>query len=99
MVPVSHRTRRVASTATLVLAATALVATPAFGAKSSSIPDPPGPGQVRLASFNTALERSEHGALAEELATPDSEQARNVAEITQHVRTDAVLSDESDHVE
>lgn len=99
MVPVSHRTRRVASTATLVLAASALVATPAFGAKSSSIPDPPGPGQVRLATFNTALERSEQGALAEELATPDSEQARNVAEIVQHVRPDVLLVNEFDHDE
>src|SRR5699024_9478033 len=99
MVPVSHRTRRVASTGTLVLAASALVATPAFGAKSSSIPDQPTPGQIHLATSNPALERSEQGALAEELVTPDSEKARYVAEIVQHVRPDVLLVNEFDHDE
>ncbi|MGW5875869.1 endonuclease/exonuclease/phosphatase family protein [Nocardiopsis terrae] len=91
--------RRVASTATLVLAASALVAMPASGAVSASVPEPPGAHEVRFATFNTALERPEQGALAEELATPDSEQARNVAEIIQHVRPDVLLVNEFDYDE
>lgn len=91
--------RRVASTATLVLAAATVVARPSARAESSAIPDPPGPGEIRFATFNTALARSEQGALAEELAVPDSEQARNVAEIIQHVRPDVLLINEFDHDE
>ncbi|MBR8741548.1 endonuclease/exonuclease/phosphatase family protein [Nocardiopsis sp. MG754419] len=86
-----------ASTATLVLAASALVAVPASALASPSVPEPTGPHEVRFATFNTALERSEEGLLAEELATPDSEQARNVAEIIQHVRPDVLLVNEFDH--
>lgn len=95
----SRRTRRVASTATLVLAASALVAMPAAGSESPSIPAPPGEHEVRFATFNTALERPEEGMLAEELASPDSEQARNVAEIIQHARPDVLLVNEFDHDE
>lgn len=91
--------RRVASTATLVLAASALVAMPATGSESPSIPAPPGTHEVRFATFNTALERPEQGALAEELATPDSEQAGSVAEIIQHVRPDVLLVNEFDYDE
>ncbi len=93
----SVRTRRVASTATLVLAASALVASPVPASASSSVPEPPGEREVRFATFNTALERPEEGMLAEELATPDSEQARNIAEIIQHVRPDVLLVNEFDH--
>ena len=93
----SRRTRRVASTATLVLAASALVAAPASGVDSPSVPEPPGVHDVRFATFNTALERPEQGLLAEELATADSEQARNVAEIIQHVRPDVLLVNEFGH--
>ena len=70
---------------------------PASGADSPSIPEPPGQDEVRFATFNTALARSAQGALAEELAIPDSEQARNVAEIIQHVRPDVLLVNEFDH--
>ncbi|GAA1444016.1 endonuclease/exonuclease/phosphatase family protein [Nocardiopsis tropica] len=97
--PAGPSRRRVASTATLVLAASALVAVPAAAAESPSVPGPPGPHQVRFATFNTALERAEQGALAAELATPDSEQARNVAEIIQHARPDVLLVNEFDHDE
>ncbi|WP_042280991.1 endonuclease/exonuclease/phosphatase family protein [Nocardiopsis alba] len=86
-----------ASTATLVLAASALVASPVPASASSSVPEPPGEREVRFATFNTALERPEEGMLAEELATPDSEQARNIAEIIQHVRPDVLLVNEFDH--
>ncbi|WP_083903435.1 endonuclease/exonuclease/phosphatase family protein [Nocardiopsis alkaliphila] len=92
-----RRTRRVASTATLVLAASALMAAPASGTDSPSVPEPPGAHEVRFATFNTALERPGQGLLAKELATPDSEQARNVAEIIQRVRPDVLLLNEFDH--
>nr|WP_026116393.1 endonuclease/exonuclease/phosphatase family protein [Nocardiopsis valliformis] len=88
-----------ASTATLVLAASALTALPSSAAESPSVPTPPGAHEVRFSTFNTALERPEQGALAEELATPDSEQARNVAEIIQHVRPDVLLVNEFDYDE
>lgn len=91
--------RPVASTATLVLAASALVAAPASAEVSPSVPEPPGAHEVRFATFNTALERPGQGVLAEELATPDSEQARNVAEIIQHVRPDVLLVNEFDYDE
>lgn len=91
--------RRIASTATLVLAASALVSMPAAGSESPSIPAPPGEHEVRFATFNTALERPEEGMLAEELASPDSEQARNIAEIIQHARPDVLLVNEFDHDE
>ncbi|GAB3717303.1 endonuclease/exonuclease/phosphatase family protein [Nocardiopsis nanhaiensis] len=91
--------RRVASTATLVLAASALVAMPSSASVAPSIPEPPGQHEVRFATFNAALERSEEGALADELATPDSEQARNLAEIIQHVRPDVLLVNEFDYDE
>ena len=90
---------RIASTATLVLAASALVAMPASGSESPSVPAPPGAHEVRFATFNTALERPEQGALAEALATSESEQASNVAEIIQHVRPDVLLVNEFDHDE
>ncbi|WP_017572682.1 endonuclease/exonuclease/phosphatase family protein [Nocardiopsis halotolerans] len=91
------RPTAVASTATLVLAASALVATPATAGVSASVPGPPGPHEVRFATFNAALERPAQGMLAEELATPDSVQARNVAEIIQRVRPDVLLVNEFDH--
>ncbi|GAA1071177.1 endonuclease/exonuclease/phosphatase family protein [Nocardiopsis metallicus] len=95
----TNRPRRIASTATLVLAASALTALPSSAAESPSVPAPPGAHEVRFSTFNTALERPEQGALAEELATPDSEQARNVAEIIQHVRPDVLLVNEFDYDE
>jgi alkaline phosphatase D len=96
---VTNRPRRIASTATLVLAASALTALPSSAAESPSVPAPPGTHEVRFSTFNTALERPEQGALAEELATSDSEQARNVAEIIQHVRPDVLLVNEFDYDE
>nr|WP_202423283.1 endonuclease/exonuclease/phosphatase family protein [Nocardiopsis alba] len=74
-----------------------MVASPVPASASSSVPEPPGEREVRFATFNTALERPEEGMLAEELATPDSEQARNIAEIIQHVRPDVLLVNEFDH--
>ncbi|NYH54375.1 endonuclease/exonuclease/phosphatase family metal-dependent hydrolase [Nocardiopsis arvandica] len=91
--------RPVASTSTLVLASSALPAVPASAGASPSVPGPPGPHEVRFATFNAALERPERGMLAEELAAPGSEQARNVAEIIQRVRPDVLLVNEFDHDE
>lgn len=52
---------------------------------------------VRVATFNTSLNRKEAGQLAEELSEPGSEQARKVAAILQRVRPDIVLLNEFDH--
>lgn len=52
---------------------------------------------VRIATFNTSLNRKEAGQLATELAQPGSEQAEKIAAILQRVRPDIVLLNEFDH--
>ena len=52
--------------------------------------------QVRFATFNTSLFRSEHGQLAKELADGDQEQPQKIAAIIQSVRPDVVLLNEFD---
>ncbi|MGD8150448.1 endonuclease/exonuclease/phosphatase family protein [Ornithinimicrobium sp. Y1694] len=52
---------------------------------------------VRFATFNVAMNRSEEGQLREELATPDSQQIRNVAETIQRTRPDVPLLNEFDY--
>ncbi|WP_159941133.1 MULTISPECIES: endonuclease/exonuclease/phosphatase family protein [unclassified Nocardiopsis] len=89
--------RPVAPTSTLVLASSSRVAASLAAELSAAVPRPPGPREVRFATFNTALERSGPGVLAAELATRGSEQARNVAEIIQRVRPDVLLVNEFDH--
>ena len=51
---------------------------------------------LRFATFNTSLHRARPGALALELKTPDSPQAKAIAEILQRVRPDVVLLCEFD---
>jgi hypothetical protein len=51
---------------------------------------------VRVATFNASLNRDAEGELRRELATPDSAQARKVAEIIQRVRPDILLVQEFD---
>jgi hypothetical protein len=51
---------------------------------------------VRIATFNASLNRGTEGDLRRELATPDSAQARKVAEIIQRVRPDILLLQEFD---
>jgi hypothetical protein len=51
---------------------------------------------VRIATFNASLNRDAEGALRRDLATPDSAQARAVAEIIQRVRPDILLLQEFD---
>lgn len=52
---------------------------------------------LRVATFNTSLNRKEAGQLATELSEPGSEQAERVAAILQRVRPDIVLLNEFDH--
>ena len=59
--------------------------------------DPPPANSVRVATFNASLNRDRAGQLADDLATPDNKQARNVAEIIQRVRPDIVLVNEFDY--
>src|SRR5690348_3556504 len=51
---------------------------------------------VRIATFNCSLNRARLGELRRDLATPDSAQARAVAEIIQRVRPDVLLLQEFD---
>jgi 3-phytase len=51
---------------------------------------------VRIATFNCSLNRGAEGALQRDLSTPDSAQARAVAEIIQRVRPDILLLQEFD---
>ncbi|WP_116245184.1 endonuclease/exonuclease/phosphatase family protein [Nocardiopsis sp. FIRDI 009] len=85
------------STATLVLASSGVPRMPAASVVSPSVPGPPGPGEVRFATFNTALTRPAAEALLAELAGPGGAQLRNVAEIVQRVRPDVLLVNEFDH--
>jgi endonuclease/exonuclease/phosphatase family metal-dependent hydrolase len=60
-----------------------------------------GPGRgalpvTRIATFNASLNRGADGELRRDLSTPDSAQARAVAEIIQRVRPDILLLQEFD---
>lgn len=52
---------------------------------------------IRIATFNCSLNRATLGELRRDLATPDSLQARAVAEIIQRVRPDVLLLQEFDY--
>ena len=52
---------------------------------------------IRFASFNVSLNRSESGELISDLSTPDNQQAKNVAEIIQRNNPDVVLLNEFDY--
>lgn len=49
---------------------------------------------IRFATFNVSLNRSESGELISDLSTPENEQAQNVAEIIQRNNPDVVLLNE-----
>lgn len=57
------------------------------------------PTTVRFATFNASLNRSQAGQLVHDLSTPDDPQAKNVAEVIQHVRPDVLLINEFDRDE
>jgi endonuclease/exonuclease/phosphatase family metal-dependent hydrolase len=58
--------------------------------------DDAAPVALRIATFNVAMHRGAEGALVEELATGESEQARQVAAVLQELRPDVVLLNEVD---
>lgn len=72
----------------ILVAAGVLPAAPAREA-----PDAP----VRIATFNSSLNRGSLGELQRDLSTPDNTQARKVAEIIQRVRPDVLLLQEFDY--
>ncbi len=54
------------------------------------------PNTIRIATFNTSLNRKAEGQLARELSRGDSARARRVAEVLRRVRPDVVLLNEFD---
>ena len=74
--------------ATLILSAAGLA--PAAAAERP-------PGLIRIATFNSSLNRATPDALRRDLATPDNGQAKAVAEIIQRVRPDILLLQEFDY--
>lgn len=76
----------------LLLLAFALIVTALPVAAVGRPPEP-----VRFATFNASLNRSNAGALAADLSTPDNPQARVIAEIIQRTRPDVLLINEFDY--
>ena len=54
-------------------------------------------GQVRFATFNVSMNRSQKGELAEQLATGNNEQITKVAAVIRTVRPDVILLNEFDY--
>ena len=54
-------------------------------------------GAIRVATYNVALNRKSKGQLSKELATGESKQAQQVAEVIQRVRPDVLLINELDY--
>ena len=52
---------------------------------------------VRFATFNASLNRSNAGEVITDLSTPDNEQAKAVAEIIQRNNPDVLLLNEFDY--
>ncbi len=72
----------------------------AAGVLPAAAADPPKTGDaatIRIATFNSSLNRTAPGALQRDLSTPDNAQARIVAEIIQRVRPDILLLQEFDY--
>ena len=82
--------RRVASRGAFAIAMLAAGSLPA-----ASAADAP-PGVIRIATFNSSLNRPTDGGLRNDLADADDPQARAVAEIIQRVRPDILLLEEFD---
>ena len=55
------------------------------------------PLQIRVATFNTSLNRDNAGQLATDLSNPANNQARRIAEIIQRVHPDILLVNEFDY--
>jgi hypothetical protein len=55
------------------------------------------PAQVRVATFNCSLNRNSAGELIRDLEGGENPQARQVAEIIQHIRPDVLLLNEFDY--
>ncbi len=55
------------------------------------------PAMVRIATFNSSLNRAAQGALLRDLSRPVDAQAQAVAEIVQRVRPDILLLQEFDY--
>ena len=72
-----------------------LIILAAVGSLPTAAADRP-PGLIRIATFNSSLNRAGEGALRSDLATPGNAQARAVAEIIQRVRPDILLLQEFD---
>ncbi|WP_405037396.1 endonuclease/exonuclease/phosphatase family protein [Serinicoccus sp. LYQ131] len=87
--------RRIAMTSTFALVLGLGVAAPTVGAPER------GQGRadldVRFATFNASLNRSDEGDLTRDLSTGDNLQAQNVAETIQRTRPDVVLINEFDY--
>jgi len=66
---------------------------------STDVGVPEKQGDVRVATFNAYLNRSEAGAILEDARSGDDKQIRKVAEIIQRVRPDVLLLNEFDYIE
>lgn len=76
-------------------AATAIAIAPLASQPTASVAAEP-TVELKVASFNASLNRDEEGQLKSDLATPDNEQAKNVAETIQRANPDVVLVNEFD---
>ncbi|GAB4574597.1 MAG: endonuclease/exonuclease/phosphatase family protein [Rhodothalassiaceae bacterium] len=79
----------------LPLALAALVA--ACDGPERTPPPPDGTGTIRIATFNTYLNRAQEGQLLADLRADDDSQIAAVAEIIQRVRPDIILLNEFDY--
>lgn len=60
------------------------------------VPEPA--GELRIATFNSSLNRGAAGQLVTDLGTPNNAQAKNIAEIIQLTNADVILINEFDYV-
>lgn len=64
------------------------------GARATAVADA---HDVRVATYNASLNRGTEGELVRDLATPDDQQAKNIAEVIQTARPEILLVNEFDH--
>jgi hypothetical protein len=82
------QTRLIAVALLIVIVSTVPASTPAIAK--------PTVDTMRLATFNTSLNRNAGGRLISDLSTPDNAQATTIAEIIQRTRPDVILINEFD---